>query len=276
MHTISTEARHNRFYLSMLTSLALQSACLWVVSIVHSSPQPASQYAVIPLTVAKPVFYQQSRIALRQVNVKWSNVRVDSLRTLRGPNLPRKYDNPGNRSAEAAPVIGNPQLGFAAPLTLSLDQPSRPLETDLGDFGAATTDIGSARAGHGTRSGFMESGFGGGGSGKRIDSEPVRILWKPKPAFSEEARNKKIEGDMVIDLIFAADRRIVILHIVQTLGYGLDEMGVHAVTRIRFHPATENGRPVDYPARVRVQFRRFDLEEAAYADISSLEGVIAP
>ncbi len=66
----------------------------------------------------------------------------------------------------------------------------------------ATSDIGSPRAGHGTRNGFLESGFGGGGGQKQIDREPVLIISKPTPAYTEDARNKKIEGDVIIDLIF--------------------------------------------------------------------------
>jgi hypothetical protein len=257
MHTITTEARQKRFCLSLLTSLVLQSACLGVVSIVHAPRQAASLYVVIPLMASKPVFYQKPPIALHQVSVKWSNVRADDLRTLNGPNLRRKSDSPGYQPEDTAPVIGNPDLGFAAPLTLSfLDQPSRPVDSRIGDFRAPTLAVGSPRAGHGTRNGFLESGFGGGGgSGKPINREPVHILWKPIPEYTEEARNKKIEDDMVIDLIFTADRRIVVLRILQSLGSGLDEKGLQAVSQIVFRPATESGRAVDFRARVRVEFR---------------------
>ena len=65
----------------------------------------------------------------------------------------------------------------------------------------------------------------------------------------------KIEGDVVIDLIFTADRRIVVLRILHSIGYGLDETGVQAVSQIVFRPATANGRAVDFQARARVEFR---------------------
>jgi hypothetical protein len=101
--------------------------------------------------------------------VKWSNVGADGPRTLRGPNLRRKFQSAGYRFEEAAPVIGNPELGFAAPFTLSLDQPSRPVEIRIGDFGVATSAIGFRRAGHGRRNGFSVSDFDGGGGQKQID-----------------------------------------------------------------------------------------------------------
>ena len=104
-----------------------------------------------------------------------------------GANL----QSPGYRSEEAAPVIGNPEFGFAAPLTLSLDQPSRPVELRVGDFSVATSAIGSPRAGHGTRNGFVESGFRGGGGQKPIDREPVRIMSKPKPGLHRTGAKQK-------------------------------------------------------------------------------------
>lgn len=162
----------------------------------------------------------------------------------------------------STPAIGNPELGFAAPQTFSLDQPPTPVEIRIGDFGAPTVIPGSSRPGPGTDSGFLESGFGGSRGGQELmDREPVRIISKPTPAYTEDARNKKAEGDMVVDVIFTADRRIVILKILRTIGYGLDESGVEAVSQIVFRPARENGRAVDYRARVRVEFRLVSLAD---------------
>jgi len=168
----------------------------------------------------------------------------------------------------AAPVIGNPELGFAAPLTVSSDQPSRPVETSVGDLGILDSVPGSPRSGHGIRNGFIESGFGNGygGGQKHIDREPVRIISKPTPIYTELARNKKIEGDVVIDLIFTADRRIIVVRILRTLGFGLDETAVQAVSEIVFRPATENGRAVDFEARARVEFRLVPLVDCDQVD----------
>jgi TonB family protein len=113
----------------------------------------------------------------------------------------------------------------------------------------------------GKRDGFLEAGFGGGG-GHSMNREPVRIISKPTPAYTKDARDKKIEGDMLIDLIFTADRRIVILQIVRTIGYGLDETGLQAVSRIVFRPAKENGRTIDYRARIRVEFRLIPFQDS--------------
>jgi len=107
----------------------------------------------------------------------------------------------------------------------------------------------------------LESGFGDGygGGQERMDREPVRIISKPTPVYTEEARNKKIEGDVIVDLIFTADHRIIVVRILRTLGFGLDETAVQAVSQIVFRPATENGRAVDFEARARVEFRLVPL-----------------
>jgi TonB family protein len=198
-----------------------------------------------------------SRISSQEVR-ELTAERTTPLPTLSHPRLPRSTAVREITDVEswAAPVIGIPALDFAAPLTFSLAQPSRPVEIRLGDFGESISAPGSPHPGHGTRNGFMESGFGNGyGGQKHIDRQPVRIVWKPKPEYTEEARSKKIQGDVIIDLIFTTQCQVVIGRIVQTLGYGLDETAVQAVSKIVFRPATENGRAIDFEARARVEFR---------------------
>ena len=253
---ISAECEQKRFYFSLVTSVVLQSACLWLLSVVHSATQSSSPYVVVPLASAKPVFYQRSRIPYKPVNDKWIDRRTIFLAKMRGPVLNRKPEGAGYQPDAAAPVIGNPELGVAAPLMLSFDQPSRPVEIRVGDYGVERSVAGSPHSGRGTRNGFMESGFGGGyGGQKQIDREPVRIISKPTPIYTHEARDQKIEGDVVVDVIFTAGGRIVVVRIIRTLGYGLDETAVRAVSQIVFRPATENGRAVDFEARAWVEFR---------------------
>jgi TonB family protein len=65
----------------------------------------------------------------------------------------------------------------------------------------------------------------------------------------------KIEGDVVIDLVFLANGSIQINRVVNGLGHGLDESAVRAAQQIKFKPAKREGEPVDFPARVRIEFR---------------------
>lgn len=83
----------------------------------------------------------------------------------------------------------------------------------------------------------------------------VGILEKPQPVYTAEGRSLRIEGDVVIDLIFLASGQVQISRVVRGLGHGLDEAAVQAAKQIKFKPAKRDGQPVDYPARVRIEFR---------------------
>jgi len=83
----------------------------------------------------------------------------------------------------------------------------------------------------------------------------VDILEKPKPEYTAEGRNLKLEGDVVIDVVFLANGTMQVNHVVSGLGHGLDEAAVRAAQQIKFKPAKRDGQPVDFPARVRIEFR---------------------
>jgi TonB family protein len=84
---------------------------------------------------------------------------------------------------------------------------------------------------------------------------PPTIIAKPKPEYTAEGRSLKIEGDVVVDLVFLANGTIQINKVVSGLGHGLDEAGVHSAQQMKFKPAKRAGEPVDFPARVRIEFR---------------------
>ncbi|HXM94476.1 MAG TPA: energy transducer TonB [Candidatus Dormibacteraeota bacterium] len=84
---------------------------------------------------------------------------------------------------------------------------------------------------------------------------PVDILDKPRPQYTAEGRNLKLEGDVVLDLIFLANGTVQINRVINGLGHGLDEAAQRAAQQIKFKPAKREGQPVDFPARVRIEFR---------------------
>jgi TonB family protein len=86
------------------------------------------------------------------------------------------------------------------------------------------------------------------------DAAP-NILDKPRPEYTAEGRSLRIEGDVVIDLVFLANGTIQINKVVSGLGHGLDESATRAAQQIKFKPAKREGEPVDFPARVRIEFR---------------------
>src|SRR6202051_4468008 len=83
----------------------------------------------------------------------------------------------------------------------------------------------------------------------------VDILDKPRPQYTAEGRNLRLEGDVVLDMVFQADGTVQVNRVISGLGHGLDEAAVRAAQQIKFKPAKRDGQPVDFPARVRIEFR---------------------
>ena len=88
----------------------------------------------------------------------------------------------------------------------------------------------------------------------RIDV-PLEILFKPAPAYTEEARALKIDGEVLLEVEFTASNDVRVLRVVRGLGHGLDEAAIDAARRIRFKPAQSSGRPVDFKTTVHIVFR---------------------
>jgi TonB family protein len=84
---------------------------------------------------------------------------------------------------------------------------------------------------------------------------PVDILEKPHPEYTAEGRSLKIEGDVVLEMVFLANGSIQVNRVVSGLGHGLDQAATRAAQQIKFKPARREGQPVDFPARVRIEFR---------------------
>jgi TonB family protein len=84
---------------------------------------------------------------------------------------------------------------------------------------------------------------------------PVDILEKPHPEYTAEGRSLKIEGDVVLEMVFLANGTVQVNRVVSGLGHGLDEAATRAAQQIKFKPARREGQAVDFPARVRIEFR---------------------
>jgi TonB family protein len=82
----------------------------------------------------------------------------------------------------------------------------------------------------------------------------VTILDKPRPEYTAEGRNLKLEGDVVLDLVFLANGTVHVNRVISGLGHGLDEAAIRAAQQIKFKPAKQDNQPVDFPARVRIEF----------------------
>lgn len=92
-----------------------------------------------------------------------------------------------------------------------------------------------------------------GGSGD-YDTPPVPIH-QENAEFSDEARRKRISGVVLISLLVGTDGLPTDLHVVRSVGAGLDEQALDSVGKYRFKPATKDGNPVPARITVEVSFR---------------------
>jgi TonB family protein len=83
---------------------------------------------------------------------------------------------------------------------------------------------------------------------------PVEILFKPKPAYTAEAKQMGLEGQVSLDVVFTANGAVKVLRVVRGLGHGLDEAAQQAAAQVRFRPATRGGVPVDTNATIYITF----------------------
>ncbi|MGA2354544.1 MAG: energy transducer TonB [Terriglobales bacterium] len=84
---------------------------------------------------------------------------------------------------------------------------------------------------------------------------PAEITYKPRPAYTEEGRQLKIEGEVLLDVVFSASGQIRVVKVVHGLGHGLDESAVQAAQKIQFKPAMRDGQPADFEAVLHIVFQ---------------------
>ena len=123
-----------------------------------------------------------------------------------------------------------------------------------GGTGAGTgTGIGEGQgAGVGPGSG---GGTGGGVYRPGSGIEPPKLLREVKPDYTEEARIKRLAGEVVLEIVVRRDGSVSDLKVIKGLGGGLNERAIQAVRQWRFSPARRQGTPVDVTVEVAVEFR---------------------
>ncbi|MFN2516519.1 MAG: energy transducer TonB, partial [Pyrinomonadaceae bacterium] len=179
------------------------------------------------------------------------------------------------------PAIKNPSLPVAA--TVVADPMLVPPDARVlpyGDFKSKSTDpssgpgtgngigpgrgggigpgegggIGPGRGGNIGGGDYREGGGGPGGggggtdynkvfSGKDVNSK-ARVLSKPEPQYTEEARKNQVTGTVVLRAVFTSGGQVSNIRAVSGLPYGLTERAIAAARQIKFSPATKDGRAV--------------------------------
>jgi TonB family protein len=128
------------------------------------------------------------------------------------------------------------------------------------DFGNGIATSGKGKAGAVATGGFgAEQVVHGGPKIAQNDggpaTTPVEITFKPQPVYTAEARGLKLEGEILLEVMFGANGTLHVNRVVRGLGHGLDEAAITAANKMRFKPALRMGTPVDSTAIVHVTFQ---------------------
>jgi TonB family protein len=82
-----------------------------------------------------------------------------------------------------------------------------------------------------------------------------KVIYKPKPEYTEEARSLHLEGTVYVKIHVTATGAVSVIGVQSGLGHGLDQAAVRAVQAMRFQPAIANGQPTDWDGVVNINFQ---------------------
>jgi len=105
-------------------------------------------------------------------------------------------------------------------------------------------------------------GGGGGGdysrifTGKEVTSK-ARLISKPEPQYTEDARKNQITGTVVLKVVFASSGQVTNIRTVSGLPYGLTERAIAAARLIKFVPATKDGHQVSMWMQLEYNFNLY-------------------
>ena len=183
------------------------------------------------------------------------------------PAPPKPMEIPEHRNPEPPPVVA-PPLETPPPPTLNA-----PIITNNSQLIQATgmSSISLApRAGGGAGDGVgagrgpgvgpgVDGGFGDGVYGPGNGVIGPKLIREVQPKYTPDAMRAKIQGEVQLDVIVRKDGTVGDVRIVKSLdaSSGLDQSAVDAARAWVFQPATRQGQPVDFRARLVLTFRIF-------------------
>ena len=84
---------------------------------------------------------------------------------------------------------------------------------------------------------------------------PPKLVHKVEPQYTEDARDRKIAGTVVLTLEVDKEGNPDKVAVERGLDSGLDWMAVTAVRQWRFAPAVKDGEPIRVFAHIEVNFK---------------------
>jgi protein TonB len=85
----------------------------------------------------------------------------------------------------------------------------------------------------------------------------ARLLSKPEPKYTEEARRNQVTGTVILRAVFASSGEVVQIRALTSLPHGLTERAIAAAREIRFVPAQKGGSPVSVFLQLEYNFNLY-------------------
>jgi TonB family protein len=85
----------------------------------------------------------------------------------------------------------------------------------------------------------------------------ARLILKPEPQYSEEARRNQITGTVMLRVVFSSSGQVEQIRAIQNLPFGLTERAIAAARMIKFVPAMKGGRPVSMYMQLEYNFNLY-------------------
>lgn len=92
---------------------------------------------------------------------------------------------------------------------------------------------------------------------KMVDVRAV-ITDKPRPSYTREANRAGVQGYVILRVALTSEGEIGRIRVIRRLPYGLTENAIRVACKIKFKPATKDGKPVSQWLDVDYTFRLGD------------------
>src|ERR1041385_4430769 len=93
-------------------------------------------------------------------------------------------------------------------------------------------------------------------TGKQVDRK-IRLVMKPEPSYTEQARQGQITGTVVLKVVFSANGSVVNIEVKEGLRLGLTEKSIEAAKKIKFIPAVKDGKFVSVWMQLEYNFNLY-------------------
>jgi protein TonB len=91
---------------------------------------------------------------------------------------------------------------------------------------------------------------------REVDQK-ARILSRPEPKYTDDAREHQVQGTVVLQAVFAEDGMVKNIRVVSGLPDGLTERAVAAAREIKFSPALKDGRAVSQYIQIEYNYNLY-------------------